>query len=298
MEPDAKTFATTGRSRKGEPWVWLTAAGLTLGVVMALGLFLLILVKGTSSFWPRRIDLMEVSKGAAIDKIAGYITQETERRDAQGKLHEEIQVFRGNKDLNGEAFVYIDRSSIKATSRPESLLLVERLEYGPAIVNAVALQTPGGRIEASSAEFNAALEKILQQGQTARTELLVIERKKIGAISRELDALTRAEKSNGVDPQVATARRVELQTDFEKLQAAGRRDPQDAGGIQFPRCHRRRQGGHLSGRKPARRVSIEPRGLFLAGRGNVPPHGEIPERRIPARRIRRAVSSRRFSAPW
>lgn len=219
MEPDAKTFATTGRSRKGEPWVWLTAAGLTLGVVMALGLFLLILVKGTSSFWPRRIDLMEVSKGAAIEKIAGYITQETERRDAQGKLHEEIQVFRGNKDLNGEAFVYIDRSSIKATSRPESLLLVERLEYGPAVVNAVALQTPGGRIEASSGEFNAALEKILQQGQTARTELLVIERKKIGAISRELDALTRAEKSNGVDPQVATARRVELQADFEKLQA-------------------------------------------------------------------------------
>ena len=73
MEPDAKTFATTGRSRKGEPWVWLTAAGLTIGVAMALGLFLLILVKGASSFWPRRIDLMEVSNGAAIEKIAGYI---------------------------------------------------------------------------------------------------------------------------------------------------------------------------------------------------------------------------------
>lgn len=219
MLPDAKTFATTGRSRKGEPWVWLTAAGLTLGVLMALGLFLLILVKGTSSFWPRRIDLMEVSNGAAIEKIAGYITQETERRDAAGGLHEEIQVFRGNKDLNGEAFKYIDRSTIKSTSRPESLLLVERLEYGPAIVNAVALQTPAGRIEANSGGFNAALEKILKQGQTARTELLVIERKKIGAISRELDALTRAEKSNGVDPEVAKARRAELQVDFEKLQA-------------------------------------------------------------------------------
>jgi phosphate transport system permease protein len=219
MLPDAKTFATTGRSRKGEPWVWLTAAGLTLGVLMALGLFLLILVKGTSSFWPRRIDLMEVSNGAAIEKIAGYITQETERRDAEGKLHEEIQVFRGNKDLNGEAFKYIDRSEIKSTSRPESLLLVERLEYGPAIVNAVALQTPAGRIEANSGGFDATLEKILKQGQTARTDLLVIERKKIGAISRELDALTRAEKSNDVNPEVAKARRAELQADFDKLQA-------------------------------------------------------------------------------
>ncbi len=219
MLRDSKNFATTGRSRKGEPWVWLTAAGLTVGVVMAVGLFLLILVKGASSFWPRRIDLMEVSNGAAIEKIAGYMTQETERRDVEGVLHKEIQVFRGNKDLNGEAFKYIDQSNIKATSRPESLLLVERLEYGPAIVNAVALQTPGGRIEANSGEFETALEKILSQGRTAREELLEIERKKIGAISRELDALARAEKSGSVKPETATARRAELQADFDKLQA-------------------------------------------------------------------------------
>ena len=114
MEPGTNStstpFATTGRSRKGEPWIWLTAAGLSLGVAMALGLFLLILLKGTASFWPGRIDLMEVSVDGKTEVIAGYVTQETERRDGEGKLHEEIQVFRGNKDLNGEAFKYIDRA--------------------------------------------------------------------------------------------------------------------------------------------------------------------------------------------
>jgi hypothetical protein len=45
MEPTSPTqdqakardqaFATTGRSRRGEPWVWLTAAGLAIGVTMA-----------------------------------------------------------------------------------------------------------------------------------------------------------------------------------------------------------------------------------------------------------------------
>lgn len=219
MKPDATTFATTGRSRKGEPWVWLTAAGLTIGVLMAVSLFLLILIKGASSFWPRRIDLMEVSNGAVIEKIAGYVTQETERRDAEGVMHDEIQVFRGNRDLNGEAFKYIDRANIKATSRPESLLLVERLEYGPAIVHPVALLTPAGRVEVASSEFETTLEKILQQGATARDKLLVIERKEIGAISRELEALTRAEKSASVKSETAVARRAELQTDFEKLQA-------------------------------------------------------------------------------
>ncbi len=82
MQPISPSFTTTGRSRKGEPWVWLTAAGLTLGVAMALGLFLLIFIKGAASFWPRRIDVMEVSHAGGVEKMAGYVIQETERRDA------------------------------------------------------------------------------------------------------------------------------------------------------------------------------------------------------------------------
>jgi len=211
-------FATTGRSRKGEPLVWLTAAGLAFGVAMALGLFSLILVKGMASFWPQRIDLMEVSNNGAVEIIAGYVTQETQRRDAAGVLHEEIQIFRGNKDLNGEAFKYIDRDLIKSSSRPENLLLVERLEYGPAIVTATALQTATGRIDAASPDFQKTLDAMLDRGANDRAELLGIERKQIGAISRELEALGRAEKFNEVAPEIAATRRVELQSSFDLLQ--------------------------------------------------------------------------------
>ena len=214
MQPISKSFTTTGRSRKGEPWVWLTAAGLTLGVAMALGLFLLIFIKGSASFWPRRIDLMEVSQG---EKIAGYVIQETERRDGT-KVHQEIQVFRGNKDLNGEAFKFIDRAEIRATSQPASLLLVERLEYGSAIVNPVALESPAGRIEARANNFEESLDALVEQGKSARKKLLVIERKKIGEISRELEALGRAEKAGSVKADVASARRAELQISFDSLQ--------------------------------------------------------------------------------
>lgn len=211
-------FATTGRSRKGEPLVWLTAAGLAFGVAMALGLFLLIFVKGSSSFWPKRIQVMEVSQAGAVEKIAGFITQETERRDLDGKVHEEIQIFRGNKDVNGEAFKYIDRKAILSSQQPESLLWVERLEYGPAIVTPVALQTPDRRIEASSPDFESAVEKVLEQGREAREALLKIERGGIGSISRELEALGRAEKTGSVDSAAAGQRRAELQADFDRLQ--------------------------------------------------------------------------------
>jgi len=214
----SSAFATTGRSRHGEPLVWLTAAGLSIGVLMAFGLFLLILVKGTSSFWPRRIDVMEVKTGETIEKIAGYVTQESERRDAEGVAHEEIQVFRGNKDLNGEAFKYIDRAHIIAKSRPGSILLVERLEYGPAIIHPVALLSPDGRIEASDPAFSNAMRKTLKAGEEARRAILVIERKEIGANSRALGALTKQEKAGTVTPEAAAAKREELQAAFVELQ--------------------------------------------------------------------------------
>ncbi len=217
--PPSTPFATTGRSRKGEPWVWLTAAGLTLGVAMAVGLVLLILAKGTASFWPRQIDLMEVKTGETIEKIAGYVTEERQRRDSEGVLHEEIQVFRGNRDLYGEGFKFIDRSNIAATTRPVDLLLVERMEYGPAIVRAVAMETPDARIAAGEPGFEKVLKKTIKQAVDDRARMLRIERKEIGANSREITDLDRAERSGTVDPQTAAARRAVLQQEFARLQS-------------------------------------------------------------------------------
>ena len=81
------------------------------------------------------------------------------------------------------------------------------------------VETPQGRVEASSPQFKPALETMLRQGADARDRLLGIERKQIGAISRELEALGRAEKSGAVDSGTAAARRAVLQKDFDQLQA-------------------------------------------------------------------------------
>jgi phosphate transport system permease protein len=162
---------------------------------------------------------MEVKRGGETLMIAGYPVQESERRDVEGVMHEEVQVFRGNKDLNGESFIYLDRQEIVKTTRPDSLMLVERMEYGPAIIEPVALQTPEGRIEVKDAAFEEKLDALIERSAEVREELLTIERKKIGAISRELKALEKAERTGGVKAEVANVRRAELQGSFEKLQA-------------------------------------------------------------------------------
>lgn len=208
-------FATTGRSRKGEPLVWLTAAGLAVGVIMALGLFLLILVKGASSFWPKRIELFEVKRGETTEMIAGYVTQTQERKDAEGKLVEELQIFRGNKDVSGEAFLYLDVRDIVSRSVPENLLLFERLTYGPAIGEAVAIETKDGRTPADGWKLDALIHK----SEETRAKALHIERKQIGKISAEMEQIGYDLKAKRISGENAAARKAELEKDFTKLKA-------------------------------------------------------------------------------
>ena len=210
-------FATTGRSRKGEPWVWLTAAGLAIGVTMALGLFLLILVKGSASFWPKRIELFEVKKGDATEMMAGYVTQVRDRKDAEGNKIAEIQIFRGNKDLSGETFRYVDTSAIISRTVPKNIFLIERLTYGPAIGSPVAIETPSGRYEASSPDFISELNKVLSKSADTREEVLHIERTQIGELSTKMEDLGFDEKAGRITTEESTKRRAELQSEFDVL---------------------------------------------------------------------------------
>ena len=218
-EIENSRVATTGRSRKGEPLVWLTAAGLAVGVIMALGLFLLILVKGASSFWPKRIELFEVKRGETSEMIAGYVTQTQERKDAEGKPVEELQIFRGNKDVSGEAFIYVDVRDIVSRSAPEKLLLFERLTYGPAIGEAVAIETKDGRTEAAAADFMGKLDALISKSEEIRAKALYIERKQIGKISAEIEEIGFDLKADRITEANAAARKAELEKQFATLKA-------------------------------------------------------------------------------
>lgn len=217
--PSKTPFSTTGRSRKGEPLVWLTAAGLALGVVMALGLLGLIVVKGLESFWPRRVQVMQVVNGDTTETVAGYVVQENMRTEADGTEHKQVQIFRGNKDLYGEAFRFIDESNVVENKQPKNIWLVERMEYGPAIVEPVSLATPKGVQVASEPGFAENVESTIAHADDLRDQLETIERKEIGAISRELEALGRKEKSGGIAANDAAKRRAELDAQYEKLRA-------------------------------------------------------------------------------
>jgi len=217
MADSNHSFATTGRSRKGEPLVWLTAAGLAVGVILTLGLLSLVLVKGMESFWPNRLVVVDVNKDGVEEKIGGYIAQERERRDMAGVYHEEIQVFRGNRDLYGETFVFIDRAEVQSTSEPEDLWVVERLEGGSAIGRAVAIEFGSGeRLEVGAPEFMDRIAQEIETNEDLREELEVIEKGEIGRNSERVKELTNQERLHGPSAEITLELEV-LQAEFAEL---------------------------------------------------------------------------------
>lgn len=217
MADSRSNFATTGRSRKGEPLVWLTAAGLTIGVVLTIGLLALVAFKGVEAFWPQRLVAMEIERNGEREMIAGYLVQQRERRDQEGGVHEEIQVFRGNRELNGDMFMFLDRVAIKSRSEPKDLLLVERMEGGMVIAYGKAITFAEGEgIKIGDLGFGDRIKQEIGRAKVLREQLKQIEKVEIGRNSKRVKELRLQQKHEG-ESEVISSELASLQREFARL---------------------------------------------------------------------------------
>jgi phosphate transport system permease protein len=186
----------------GEAYVWLTAMGLTVGLVMILFLLGLVLVKGCEAFWPRRVVQLTLREGSpqALQGalvFGGEIAKRQTRalQELVGSEHpeestEEWQVFVANKDVYGLAFKFVDLDQVEQIEHPRGVLRFERLEYGPALGFPLRLETvDAGEITADSAGFRETLNRRVIEAARQRREIRQIEKIEIGAINREIERL-------------------------------------------------------------------------------------------------------------
>ena len=192
------------RMNTGEPFVWATAMGLAVGLVMIVYLLGLIVVSGYDAFWPKRVVLVELSADSQArlneaPALAGEIVKQQQKvtrtlskqSPDDGASHTEWQLFIGNKDAYGIGFRYVDYADIARVSYPADLIVIERLEYGNAIGVPLALDMHGqGRLAATDEQFAARL----QTGSSSETNqrwraIRRIEKYAIGAINARMDTL-------------------------------------------------------------------------------------------------------------
>lgn len=217
MPSASSSFATTGRSRKGEPLVWLTAAGLAIGVLLTFSLLGLVVVKGLETFWPARISLWEVEKGDSIEQMAGFEVQKQNRRELDGTAHAEVQIFRGNRELYGEKFVFVDDDDIRSRSQPEDFMLIERLEGGFVIGRAKELQfADQANLPVSDPSFADRLAEIIDISEERRETLEDIEKGQIGRNAKRVKEVALQMKLQGEQPHFLNEM-ASLQSEFDEL---------------------------------------------------------------------------------
>lgn len=131
-----------------EPMIWLTGGALAFSLAMIVGLLVLVLFRGLSTFWPDPVVEIQTTDGQKLlgevarhenyrpteQRIAEHPEADAERLRTvvkQGDGNVSRQLLRtGNYELTGRHFQWIDEPLIAETSQPPSAAVVERMSWG------------------------------------------------------------------------------------------------------------------------------------------------------------------------
>jgi len=183
----------------GEPWVWLTAGSLALAIAMIAGLLLLITVRGAATFWPRPLELIELSDGRrALGEVTGREQAVAAAPGAAERIARRL-VRTANFELSGNHYEWFDDRAIAATSRPEWATAVERLEGGRFHGFPVRLKHGDTLVAEGPTEVWAAYEREHPVARERLRRAMRIDKVERGDLQRQLRAARLAVVQAGLD---------------------------------------------------------------------------------------------------
>ncbi len=164
------TSARAARTRKGEPWVYVTSGALALMLALLLGVILLLLVKGLGFFWPGELVQVATQDGRTILGQEWHAEDVPESAGADGAPRTRTQYRVGNRKEFGADFVWVDDDAVVSREIPRDALFVERLTDTPTIGTLKETRHDGALVAAGGA--GQAYETYLRLVEEARDERL------------------------------------------------------------------------------------------------------------------------------
>jgi phosphate transport system permease protein len=251
MKNEKQPFGKNDRP-VGEVWVWVSGVGLTVALMMITFLLAVIVWNGFNFFWPKRVALIELEPAGRSafrgqHEVAGVITQQ--RRLTAATLNpsdidlldlavdrpdymREMQVYTGNRDVFATRnFAFLNMGDIRNTSYPEHMLILERTEWGNAIVKPSQLRLlDGTEIPASEPAFEKTLREKVDEVRKVRSQINRIERSQLGRLNallnkerlevRYLDSLEEPTPAQLQERTRRIERIVKIEADMAPLMAA------------------------------------------------------------------------------
>lgn len=221
--------------KKGEPWVWMNAAAVSISLIMVFGLLGLIAVRGLSHFWPHAVmEATYVQDDGTRVNVMGELADEAWVRNsrlddmgiatsAEGGLNR-VLIKRGNRDITGQDFSWFWEGRLQDVRWPEDAIVIERREWGNFYGRLLAVKENGQTV-ATGNDAMAALQERLARASELLLQVREIEKGEMGALNYRLEQLRleqrRLELEGKASAQVQAdmdAERAEIHSQFEVLQ--------------------------------------------------------------------------------
>lgn len=233
--PNENRKRSTDFKARGEPALWLLGGTLTIGLLMIFGFLTLIIYNGLSTFYPRPIEVLRLADGSKIagefirsekfkpepDKIAS-LPEAAKKELADNKGYLKRLLFKiGNFDLYHEDYKWAPDFEIVERSRPEDMIYVKRIEWGPFIGKIVSLDMDGTTVGVSNLSL-AELKEAHREAEKRRRRIQEIERGQLAAVNYYMDrnrlALRKVELKQGKESQAYVNALEKFKTEQEKLE--------------------------------------------------------------------------------
>lgn len=223
--------------KSGTPWVWLNAAAVSTCLIMVIGVLGLIVIRGSSHFWPAQVmqfGYQEPGKElqtiigehvdtsitpAAMAKSSGHIMTDDEDTLVQ------YLVKTGNRDISGTDFRWILERNIRQKQSPPEMMVVERREWGNFYGRLAAVKE-NGKVIAEGEQAWSMVQDRINQALAVFEEIAHLEKKEVGAINYSLEQLRLEQKKlqlenrwDAAAEQRLGAEKAELEVEYKKYQA-------------------------------------------------------------------------------
>ena len=196
--------------KSGAPYVWVTAAAVSVAFIITLALLLLTAARGLPHFWPA--DVVRASyeaPGEDPELVLAEIRDVEEvttarlrnaglKVDDAKPVHDRLLLKVANRDLVGADFRPVLSDWLVGRSYPEDVTVLERMEWGNFHGFLEAVKTED-KVVASGPEAWAAYRPLQERVTRLRAELKALEKGDISAINYEIEQIRLAQRRLELD---------------------------------------------------------------------------------------------------
>ncbi|MGQ0620819.1 MAG: phosphate ABC transporter permease PstA [Panacagrimonas sp.] len=196
--------------KSGAPYVWVTAAAISVAFIITLSLLFLTAARGLPHFWPADVvKAVYTEPGGTAQAVLAEIRSTEEVTSARLKnaglkvdesqpFYERLLLKVANRDLLGADFRPVLADWLLERSYPEDVTVLERVEWGNFHGFLDAVKTDG-QIAASGPEAWAAYEPLQDRANELREKIKTIEKGRIGTINYAIEQIRLEEKRLQLD---------------------------------------------------------------------------------------------------